>query len=407
MSGNWLYRKLLCSALVLVLCGIFPGAATEPMRHAEFLRAQKAYIEAVNRRAGNDEISRLAGELQKARSQLQQKESSINPSVNMPLRALQTTNQSESANRSAAAKPKKSPFRFLTQLKDKFFFAVNQLRELFPKLSRLQAFFVQKRLKNKHLDELSKIANDRRNFGWHPEDDIAEVVNAHYTNTYDELKKALKSDCNWFECDVRLEGPLRSILPIIGGEPRPVTAHDPFQTNGMLFDDWVSIVARSGRGIKVDLKTDNALDGTLATLKKHGIDGRKLIMNINVTAPGKGPVASDDERLKKIRKDFPDCYIKLSPGSGSSSNGKYTEEAIERLIEYTKACGSPVTYALRAEWVTPEIVKKLEAHGKVSIWNTTWSFNPKVVKTEVEKFRSWGVSGIVDLMSTIDTSIHH
>lgn len=404
------YRYLAFCALALAIGGSSPVLASEQGRRADFLRAQKDYIEAVSRKASNDEISRLAAELQKARNLLQNTQAPATYPANRPppVFALQTDAQAETTPNVETEKNKKSPLRFLTQLKDKIFFAANQLRELFPKLSRLQAFFVQKKLKADRVEQLAKLAHERRNFGWHRDDDISGVVNAHYTNTYSELKKALESDCNWFECDVRLEGPLRSVIPVFGGEPRPVTAHDPFQTNGMLFDDWVSVVAKSGRGIKVDLKTDNALEGTLATLKKHGIDDKKLIMNINVTAPGKnGPVASEDERLKKIRKDFPNCFIKLSPGSGSSKDGKYADEAVDRLIEYSKACGEPVLYALRAEWVTPEIVKKLEPHGKVSIWNTTWSFNPKNIKAEVEKFRSWGVSGIVDLMSTIDSSGHH
>jgi len=404
MCRKQLYRKFAVSALGLALLFLPPVNASEQASHAEFLRAQKAYIDAVNRRADSAELNRLAEELKKARSGYEQNSRIVQPTLQTE-RSVETIDSPDNSATDDAEtnSVKKSPFRFLTQIRDKIGFAANQLR----KLSRFEAFFVQKKLKNSKVEELEKLARERKNFGWHRDDSIEGVVNAHYTNTFSELKKALSSSCNWFECDVRLEGPLRSILPVIGGERRPVTAHDPFQTNGLLFDDWVRIVAASGRGIKVDLKTDDALDGTLAILKKHQIDDKKLIMNINVTAPGKGSLAGEDERLKKIRNEFPECYIKLSPGSGSSSNGKYTDAAVERLIEYSKACGRPVLYALRAEWVTPEIVKKLEQHGKVSIWNTTWSFNPKDIKKEVERFRSWGVTGIVDLMSTLDNSEDH
>lgn len=399
-------KKALAVLFLLLMFWPSTAKASEQLFHAEYLKAQKAYIEAVNRRADKAEIARLAEAMQKARNQLNE---NIEPSksVNFQSASINPSLSSESlvTDDNADRKEKKSPFRFFTGLKDKIVFAFNQLRELFPKISRLQAFFVQRKLKNDKFAELGDLAAKNQHLGWNRNDSIDKVVNAHYTNTYSELKQALKSNCNWFECDVRLEGPLRSLIPIFGGEPRPVTAHDPFQTNGLLFDDWVGIVARSGRGIKVDLKTDNALDGTLATLKKHRIEDQKLIMNINV--PSEGPEAAGDERIKKIRRDFPGCFIKLSPGSGSSKNGKYTEEAIDRMIEYSKACGQPVLYALRAEWVTPEIVKRLEPHGKVSIWNTTWSFNPRSIKAEVEKFRSWGVSGIVDLMSTLDHSFNH
>ncbi|EKD83941.1 MAG: hypothetical protein ACD_39C00346G0001 [uncultured bacterium] len=74
--------------------------------------------------------------------------------------------------------------------------------------------------------------------------------------------------------------------------------------------------------------------------------------------------------------------------------------AADRLIEYAKAAGKPVMYAMRAEWVTPELVKKLEPYGKVSIWNSTSTFDPTDVAKEVERFRSWGVTGMIDLMSS-------
>ncbi|GAB4266933.1 MAG: hypothetical protein Kow0029_01030 [Candidatus Rifleibacteriota bacterium] len=400
-----------------VICMLLIATAsfsTEQNTHLRFLQAKKAYIEAVNQKASAEVINRLAKELYLARenykfsingnSARQSQVLPLQPSENIELNGntVNSENHCEQATigENLPDKQKSSPWSFLTKLKDKVFFAANQLRELFPKLSRLQAFFIQRKIKEKQFAELRAIAVSRRNFGWHPDDDISGVVNAHYTNTTSELKKALESECNFFECDVRLEGPLRSLIPIIGGERRPVTAHDPFQTNGMLFEDWVKIVAESNRGIKVDLKTDNALDGVLATLKKYKIVDRKLILNINVTKPGIGPAADKDERLKKIRRDFPECYIKLSPGSGSIANGKYTDAAINRLIEYAKAAGQPVLFAMRADFVSPEIVKKLEKYGRVSIWNTTWSFNPRDVKKEVERFRSWGVTGIIDLMST-------
>ncbi|HNX75405.1 MAG TPA: DUF2181 domain-containing protein [Candidatus Rifleibacterium sp.] len=287
-----------------------------------------------------------------------------------------------------------------TGMRDKFSIGFKKFKEFFPKISRLPALFVQETMSAKKRQQLEKIAAENADHAWPLDGDIANVVNAHYTNTFDELKKALESDCNWFECDVRPEGPLRRYAPFLDGKPRPVTAHDSYQTNGMLFDDWVRIVAASGRGIKVDLKDNSALDGVLATLKKYQVDERRIILNINVSQPGNGPKAGEDARLKKIRKEFPGCRIKLSPGGGSSKDGKYTDAAVARLIEYAKAAGKPVMYALRAEWVTPEIVKKLEPYGNVSIWNSPSTFDPTDVKKEVDRFRSWGATGMIDLMTS-------
>lgn len=292
---------------------------------------------------------------------------------------------------------------FFKDKKEKVSRGFSELCKIVPKLTRIRAFFKQKTLSDKDRKKLEDIAEKNKAKGWPLDGDIADVVNAHYTNTYGELKKALESDCNWLECDVRPEGPLRDHIPFIElGEPRPVTAHDSFQTNGMLFEDWVRIVAKSERGIKVDLKDNSALEGVLAILKKYNVDERRIILNINVTQPGSGPKADADARIKAIRATFPGCRIKLSPGGGCSKDGKYTMEAAERLIAYARAAGQPIMYAMRAEWVTPEIVKKLEPHGKVSIWNSTNTFDPKDVAKEVERFRSWGVTGMIDLMSTHD-----
>lgn len=130
---------------------------------------------------------------------------------------------------------------------------------------------------------------------------------AHYTNTFDELKKALESDCNWFECDVRPEGPLRRYAPFLDG--KPVTGNRA----RLLSDQWhavrrlARIVAASGRGIKVDLKDNSALDGVLATLKKYQVDERRIILNINVSQPGKRakgrrrcPLKKDPQRVSRL-----------------------------------------------------------------------------------------------------------
>lgn len=389
-----------------ILLTAFPVFASQ-QAYNEYLASQKAYFEAIKSNAPREVISRLAKKLAAAKAAFNvTKTGSLTESAfeNKEIPSTVYSQYSESsapeiAQPASTNHSEKSP-GFFEKLWNKADFVFKQLRELFPKLSRLKAFFVQMKLKKEKLENLEQLALKNSHKGWIAGGDLSGVKNAHYTNTRSELEKALRGDYNWFECDVRNEGPLRSLIPFIGGKPRPVTAHDPFQTNGLLFDDWVRIVAKSQRGIKVDLKTDEALDGVIETLKKHKIQDEKLIMNINVTAPKKGPEPENDSRLKKIRENFPKCYIKLSPGSGSIKNGKYTDEAVSRLIGYAKEAGRPVQFALRAEMVTPQTVKILESYGNVSIWNTTWSFNPRNVEQEVKKFRDWGATGIVDIMTT-------
>ena len=145
------------------------------------------------------------------------------------------------------------------------------------------------------------------------------------------------------------------------------------------------------------MKESGALDGVLETLDKYKVDENKLILNIGVSSNATN--AASDERLNKIRKLFPNCIINLSPGSSDIEDEHYGTKTINALIEYAKIAKKPVMFPLRAEYVTKEIVEKLKPYGKIAIWNSASTFNPKDVQGEIDKFRSWGVDGIIDIMT--------
>lgn len=268
-------------------------------------------------------------------------------------------------------------------------------KDFLEKIKNVPGWFRQGTLSKKKLDELLQVAKENSDKSWPPGSDIATGVNAHYTNTFKELKEALESDCTWLECDVRLEGPARDWLPFKEGR-RPITAHDSFQANGLLFEDWVKITSQSGRGIKIDLKENPALDGVLETLKKYKVNEQGLILNIGVSNSAD---PSNDQRLKKIRAAFPLCIINLSPGGSDIEDGHYGQKTVGQLIAYAKVAKKPSMFPLRAEFVTPDIVAKLKPYGKIAIWNSPYTYNPVDVKAEVEKFRQWGVDGIIDIMT--------
>lgn len=277
-------------------------------------------------------------------------------------------------------------------------------------VSNLPGFWRQGRLDDDRRRALLTLAGSRPDVAWPVGRDISMARNAHRTNTAAELEAALRGPYDYFECDVRLEGPLRDHLPFSGGERRPITAHDSFQTNGLLFDDWLEIVKKSGRGIKIDFKESQALDQVLASLKRADVADGRLILNIGIADPGTNATAAgtawrdrpvDDSRLVKIRRDFPGCIINLSPGCKEpDAGGHYPPRVIDQMIRYSKAAGPPVMFPLRAEMVTPEIVAALEKHGRVAIWNSISTFDPVDVAAEVARFRSWGVTGMIDLASS-------
>ncbi len=281
-----------------------------------------------------------------------------------------------------------------------------QAGDFIKEVTNLPAWVKQGDLSKKNEAKLLSLAKAKPELAWPAGGDMKDARNAHRTNTVEEMTEALEGNYNWLECDVRLEGPLRDKISI-GGNRRPITAHDSFQTNGMLFEDWVKIGKASGRGLKVEIKTGGALDQVLEILKKEGISQDKLILNIGIPDPGpaKGDSDSDlaskpvdDERLKKIRKDFPRAIINLSPGANETTpEGYYTSRQVEQMIRYSKAAGKPVMFPLKAEMVSPEIVKALKPYGKIAIWNDPSTFNPADPEAEIARFRSWGVDGMIDI----------
>ncbi len=292
---------------------------------------------------------------------------------------------------------------------DKASHAVSKTRDIFDTLGdiwdevkNIPGWLRQGPLAENKRKELENLARARPSLAWPLTGNIADARNAHRTNTFEELRDSLKGDYNWLECDVRLEGPLRDHVGVPLSERRPITAHDSFQTNGLLFEDWVKIAKESGRGIKVDFKDSKALDQVLDLLKKADVPDQRLILNIGIPDPKPGetdltkPVS--DDRLKKIRAAFPGAVINLSPGGGIVY-GHYSDAQVQQMIRYAKAAGQPVMFPLRAEWITRQIVQNLEPHGKVAIWNSPQTFNPSDPAAEAARFRSWGVTGMIDIMT--------
>ena len=56
-----------------------------------------------------------------------------------------------------------------------------------------------------------------------------------------------------------------------------------------------------------------------------------------------------------------------------------------------------MTFPLRAEFVTPQVVARLKPHGSVSIWNDPRSYVPDDEELETRRFREMGVDGMIDL----------
>lgn len=270
----------------------------------------------------------------------------------------------------------------------------------------VKEFFRHSALGTEQLDGLRQLARAHPECALAAADCLKNAKNAHSTNTLRDLMDALAGDYNWFECDVQLEGAFKKI-PFVGNR-RAICAHDPLQTNGLLFSEWAEIVGISGRGMKIDFKNTGAIDSVLATLKQFSIPDYRLIFNFSVGAtirvPGLRPTGSalgvfvKQSELFKIRQQFPGAVINLGLLTPGGKDGKsYSRKQIELLTRNAGKIGGKVMFPLRAEYVTRQIVEWLQSFGHVAIWNDPTSYRPANLEADHRKFRSWGVTGMIDL----------
>ena len=241
---------------------------------------------------------------------------------------------------------------------------------------------------------------DRANAVWTPNRPLSEAVNAHSTNTVTDLKYALRSShgYNWLEGDVRTGIDEKDHI-----EMRHEKAHEP--GDNLSLKEWLEIGKASGKGLKLDIKEGEAINGVIATLKEVGVPQERLMLNLSDTDMAKSGV--------RLRREFPRATMAINPADSlpgkESGDGPYASWQVDRMIDQAKKVGAPVTFVLRADKVSPAIVKKLEALGSVSIWNEPFFGGLDDVEAKRAELKKWGVSGVIDLRksySTLEKIVH-
>ncbi len=232
---------------------------------------------------------------------------------------------------------------------------------------------------------LERIAAGRRHdpaTEWSVGTPLASARNAHATNSVSSLADALESDANWLEGDLSLvDDELRMSHP--GDDP----------ADSLAFDDWLRVVAASGRGVKLDLKSSShaRIDEVLDQLRGSGIESGLLMVNV-------GEVADAD--LVAIRSALPDAWISLNPLAPS---GGYDDEAIDTVLERARLVGGPISFALRWDAAEQHVIDRLAGAGSVSIWSNPWYGSPDDVESETRYLRVRGVDGMVDITDRSST----
>lgn len=227
---------------------------------------------------------------------------------------------------------------------------------------------------------LVRMAKDTRGDGhvWRPGQNLAEGRNAHYSNTEEEMRTALDGDHNWIEGDLRVDDD--------GGL---VMAHDAKDEGaGLSLDQWLEVGKAGERGLKVDVKEAEGVPALVDKLVASGIPSERLMVNV-----GNGMSV---EEVRKIRERLPDAWIAITP---SDDGGRYSASSLERAIELGAAAGGNVSYPIRWDLASDDVVQTLKRNGvgKVSIWTNQVEGTPNDTEAETRRLRERGVDGMIDL----------
>ncbi len=251
---------------------------------------------------------------------------------------------------------------------------------------------------------------DQKENRWVDGAHISEARNAHYTNTPDELASGLSKNYNFLEGDVWLEGVARRI-PGLDHFREPIMAHDHTDVDGLTLAEWLEVGKASGKGIKLDIKQSAAIPKVIEAVQEAGIPEQRLILNADMVH---GPGWRNDTRFKfanlaldvqtqvdemaQFREAFPKATLAVGLYTAQAPEGTtYSRQQLAQAADIAGQLGGPITFPLRAEFVTPEVVKQLKPHGLVSIWNDPKSYLPDDLAKAEQKFREMGVDGMIDL----------
>ncbi|MDB5098286.1 MAG: hypothetical protein JWM80_2707 [Cyanobacteria bacterium RYN_339] len=219
---------------------------------------------------------------------------------------------------------------------------------------------------------------------------LSEGKNAHKTNTVDQMKEALKSDENFFECDLR---------PEIDPPHRPECRHDEGSESGdnLLLSEWLDIGKRSGRGLKLDIKDGGAIPQILDEVEKNGVPDERLMFNLQDADMAK--------YAPEIRRRFPLATVAINPASeldGHKNDGKMQDWQVDRMIQLAEQAGPPTTFVVRFDLLTDEAIARLKEHGTVSVWNAMGEPAVSDPAKVAQQLRDRGVDGVVDIRETPD-----
>ena len=214
---------------------------------------------------------------------------------------------------------------------------------------------------------------------WSNSRDLKDAINAHSTNTVEEMDHALGQKTDWLEGDIREE---------IDRPGRLEMRHDEGHESGdnLTLSEWLDRGKRSGRGLKLDIKDSDFTPRVLDEVSASGVPGDRLMFNLGYGESKKyGP---------EIRERFPDAIMAINPPSEELDS-----KSLEKMGKLADSLGGKSTFPIREDLLTDEAVDTLERHGSVSIWNNPGTALPgeRSLDERREELVRRGVTGMIDL----------
>lgn len=192
------------------------------------------------------------------------------------------------------------------------------------------------------------------------------------------MREALEGDNNWLEGDLR-----------VAGDGRLVMSHDADKEDeGLELQEWLAIGGAGARGLKVDVKENEAIPELLDQLEASGIPDGRIMLNV-------GASALDEQAVRDVRARFPEAWIALNPRAEEGRG--YHDEDLAEITALADAAGGRVAFPIRWDIASDEAVKALKPHGRISIWTSASQGTPDDAAAETASLRERGVDGVIDL----------
>ena len=214
---------------------------------------------------------------------------------------------------------------------------------------------------------------------WSNSRGLQGAVNAHSTNTREDLGHALGEDTDWLEGDIREEIDRPGRL-----EMRHDEGHEP--GDNLTLSEWLSEGKRSGRGLKLDIKESDRTPQVMDEVSASGVPADRLMFNLGYEeSKTYGP---------EIRERFPEAIMAINPPSEELSTAE-----LDEMGKLADRLGGQTTFPVREDLLTDEAIGKLSQHGSVSVWNSPGLALPgeRSLDERRRSLEERGVTGMIDL----------